>query len=173
MRHLFFIVFNADFRRGWLGLLLLAPICLPGHALADYTCTVTATDVAFGSYSTFNSIDVDSTGIITVSCDWINGGNETVEPMVSISAGSSGTFFPRKMTSGGSYLEYNLYQKSNHTRVWGDGAGGSLTQSTKKCQLKPSKPNCVETLDIYGHIPADQSVAAGNYSDVLFVTIDF
>lgn len=152
------------------GGLILLFVSTPAQAV--YTCSVVATDIAFGAYSIFGSVDVDSIGSITVDCSRVSG-SDTFRVDVAIGTGSSGTFSPRNMASGGSTLGYNVYKRSNHTRIWGDGTGGTSTKLTKKCRLKPSKPTCSKTLTVYGRIPFGQNVAAGSYADTLVVTITF
>jgi spore coat protein U-like protein len=144
----------------------------PRPAIARYTCTVGATDVAFGQYSAINPSIVDTTGTVTVDCTRING-NQTFAVLVAISAGSSGSFNPRTMTNGIGTLNYYLYRDSARTQIWGDGTGGSQTQTTASCTLRNKQPTCSLPLTIYGRIPAGQNVPPGYYPDTLILTITF
>lgn len=139
-------------------------------ARAAYSCTVTVNDLAFGLYSVLNSIDTDSTADITVDCS--GSDNTKINATTEISAGSSGSFNPRTMLNGASALNYNIYTKSNHNQIWGDGSGGSVTQ-TISCSLKGPPTTCSTPKTLYGRIPIGQSVPAGSYTDMLIVTITF
>lgn len=148
----------------------LAVLAVVRPSSAAYSCTATANDIVFGSYSVFNSIDVDSTADITVDCS--GSDNIKVSATAEISAGSSGSFNPRTMLNGASALNYNIYTKSNHNQIWGDGSGGSVTQ-TISCSLKGPPTTCSTPKTLYGRIPIGQSVPAGSYTDMLIVTITF
>lgn len=69
------------------------------------------------------------------------------------------------MKSGANILNYNIYTSASRTIVWGDGTGGSHTQTAYK--------NSTTTLNLFGQIPAAQDVANGIYIDDLIATVNF
>ena len=48
---------------------------------------------------------------------------------VALSTGGSGSYATRKMSNGTDTLSYNLYTDAGHTIIWGDGSGGTSTNS--------------------------------------------
>jgi spore coat protein U-like protein len=145
--------------RGWA---VAAVIVAAGATRAAPSCrNVTTTSVAFGTYNPVNGAPTDSTGSVSYFCPG------ALSPVISISAGSSGSFSPRHMTSTTTdVLTYNLYLDAARTTVWGDGTGGSAT-------VNGTVATNPATNTIYGRIFPGQSIAAGSYSDTLTVTINF
>ncbi|MGE0179530.1 MAG: spore coat U domain-containing protein [Sphingomonas sp.] len=133
---------------------------------AAAACSVSVTGVAFGNYNPGNAAPDDSTGTINATCLIIDD-----VPSVAISTGSSGSFSPRQMASGGADLNYNLYTDASRAIVWGDGTRGT---SAANLLLQGSFfiwRTYART--IYGRIPAGQNVTTGAYSDTLVVTVTF
>jgi spore coat protein U-like protein len=69
------------------------------------------------------------------------------------------------MRSGANTLTYNIYTSASRSIVWGDGTGGSHTQTAYK--------NSTTTLNLFGQIPAGQDVPKGIYIDNLIATVNF
>ncbi len=65
-------------------------------------------------------------------------------------------------------LTYNLYRNAGRTNIWGDGTGGTSVYT----RANPPNDSNVN-LTIYGRIPAQQDVSAGNYSDTVSAVINF
>lgn len=123
------------------------------------------TGLNFGSYDPFSPVPLDTTGQVQFVCV---GGFNIRSVTVQLSQGSSNSFTPRQMSSGSDRLNYNLYLDADRSMIWGDGTGGTQ-------QRGPFIPgnNVLNTLTIYGRIPAQQWVAPGLYTDSLRVTIIF
>jgi spore coat protein U-like protein len=141
---------------------LLFCIFISGEAYA--ACSVSTTNINFGTYDVFSITPKDSTGTITVTC------GSPPPPHVTITIGSSpnsGGFIPRKLkpTSGTDFLNYNLFTDASMTSVWGDGTGGTSTVSKV---VTPGRPGIAT---VYGRIPAKQNVSVGTYSETLTVTV--
>lgn len=120
------------------------------------TCTVQSTSVAFGSYDTFSSAPLDSTGSINVQCD--------VSTAFTINLGTgTGSYAQRTLTSAQSILDYNLYTDAARTLVWADGTTGN--------NVSGSGTNV--TVPVYGRIPQRQNVPAGVYTDTVVITISY
>lgn len=116
--------------------------------------------LAFGEYLVSKTSPTDTTGSLQLICD----ADSVVR--LHISQGSSGTFNPRRMQSGTSKLQYNVYVDSARTRIWGDGSAGT-DYVTFTRQVFP-------TFTLYARIPALQTnLGVGTYSDTLKLTVLF
>jgi len=118
------------------------------------TCSVSASNLAFGSYT--GTGNTDQTTTVTVTC-----GNGTGYS-VALNDGANASGSTRRMANGSNYLAYELYSDSGRTTVWnaaapvaGTGNGGA------------------QTLTVYGRIPTGQSVPAGAYTDTVQVTVTY
>ena len=126
------------------------------------SCTISVTSVAFGNYNVFTTSQYDSMGSITYQCN-----ATAMNISIGLSKGSSSTFSPRTLRKGGEVLNYNLYRNAGRTNIWGDGTGGTLVYT------RANPPNNSLTLTVYGRIPAQQDVSAGNYTDTVSALINF
>jgi spore coat protein U-like protein len=133
-------------------------LMLPGQAAARCT-NVSATAVAFGSYNPMSATPLDAAGSISYAC------TPNTPPLITLSRGSSSTFLPRRL-GGAAGLSYNLYLDAARTVIWGDGTGG--TSALNGPTTRPSA-----TVPVYGRIPPMQDVAAGAYTDLIVVTLNF
>jgi spore coat protein U-like protein len=132
-------------------------------ALADQ-CNVTATPVNFGFYDPLSPVPRDATGTISVTCQTPARFPQTVT--LQLSAGGSGAFGQRAMTSGtGDALLYNLFTDPSMATVFGDGSGGSTPLTNAVHRTAPW------SVTIYGRMPPRQQVPVGTYSDILTATI--
>jgi spore coat protein U domain-containing protein, fimbrial subunit CupE1/2/3/6 len=138
--------------------------CAPAHATVT-SCVVSAGGVAFGLYDPTSPGALPSSGTITVNCTVPNGNNPVT---IALSAGFSGSFGTRTMSSGLDTLSYNLYLDAAHSQVWGDGTGGSVTDTQSVTHGKPSF-----SATVYGLMPASQNAAAGSYNDTITVTVNY
>jgi spore coat protein U-like protein len=87
---------------------------------------------------------------------------------VGLNAGtaSGATVTTRAMSGPGSAtLNYSLYQDSSHSTNWGNSVGTDTVLGTAI--------GAVQTLTIYGQVPANQYPAAGSYSDTITATITY
>lgn len=129
-------------------------------ATVSSVCTIAANALSFGTYTGAAS-SVNTT--VTVTC------NQSTNFNVGLSAGAAtgATVTSRKMTGpGGATLNYALYQNSALTTNWGNTVGtdtvsGSTTGTT------------ADALQVYGTIPAGQSVTPGAYSDTITATVTY
>lgn len=145
-------------------LLILTPAV--GQAAS---CTASATGIAFGTY--VPSSTSNSTGTVTISCSSVMGGGG-VNYTIALNAGvnSGGSFSNRRMSSGSSYLSYQLYTDAAYSQVWGDGTGGTSTVSGT---CSGSMGSCSSSKTVYGRIPAPQNPSPGSYSDTITVTVTY
>jgi spore coat protein U-like protein len=133
-------------------------------AVAATSCTATATSLAFGTYTPGAGARY-STSTVQVGC---TSGSFFA---VGSSAGNSGSYSQRLMTSGSASLQYNLYTTAAYTSIWGDGSpGSSIYTGTGTGTATPL------SFTIYGMLPDstyNQTVTPGIYGDTIFVVVSF
>ena len=148
-------------------LLLLAPI---GAAHAVANCSTSATSLAFGSYNPFTVTALDSTGTVTVSCSLGGLLSLLVSYEIKLSAGGSGSYATRRMSSGINTINSNLYTTRGRTTIWGNGSGG--TGSVSDGYLL-GLGTTVRNYTVHGRVPAKQNARAGSYLDSVTVTVEY
>lgn len=125
-------------------------------------CRVTsASDLAFGTSGVIQST-ISATSPIGVQC------TNTTPYNVGLSAGvgSGATVAVRKMTSGaGAAVNYSLYRDTARTQVWGNTISTDTVSGTGN--------GAIQTLTVYGSVPAQTTPAAGNYADTVQVTVTY
>lgn len=145
----------------------LAAVCLALFAgTAHAACNVTAGPLSFGPYDPLSPAGSTTSGVITVTC------NQAPPPIVTVQIGPSavsGGFFPRRMqlAGGSDTLDYDLYVDPAGTIVWGDGTGGTATQSNRVTKNSPWN------ITIYARMPGMQDVTPGSYGDSIGISIIF
>jgi spore coat protein U-like protein len=133
-------------------------IAVSATALA--LCTVSATSMAFGNYSSTAVLDASTS--VGVTCT--NGTSYTVGLDNGTTSGA--TSATRLMAGGGSdTLGYSLYKDSARSSVWGNSVGSNTTAGTGSGSL--------QSLTVYGRVPASQFVAPGAYTDTVTVTVSY
>lgn len=160
----------------FLGLSLLA---LPSMARAQTYCNgtliggllygtpaVSATSLAFGSYSPQASLAQQSNVTVTAACaGGLAGG--TLPPFTVAMSTGSGSFSQRKMISGTYSLKYQIYTSASLSTVWGDGTGSTSTIAGG------NGGTASQTLTGYGVISINQYVTPGSYTDTITVTLSY
>jgi len=132
-------------------------LAISANVLAS--CTVVGSAIAFGAYT---QAVVNQTGSITVLCT--NGTAYNVG--LDAGTGTGSTVTTRKMSAtGGGSLNYSLYRDSGRTNNWGTTIGTDTQTGTGSGLL--------QTLTVYGQIPASQTPLAGAYSDTVTVTLTY
>jgi spore coat protein U-like protein len=137
-----------------------APKCNGGGNPAQ----VSATAMSFGTYNAASPSATTANATITVSC--VDAARELPNFTVALSTGGSGTYSPRRLSSGANTLSYNIYTTAGFTSVWGNGTGGSVIVSDNGAVNSVS-------FTAYGRVPAGQYVAAGSYTDTITVTVTY
>jgi spore coat protein U-like protein len=143
--------------------------CPAAHALFLGSCTVTASAVAFGTYTPLTT--APSTGTITVSCGGVLLGG-TAAVTVGLSAGASGSFAVRQMRSGTNTLSYNLYTTVANNVVWGDGSGGSSVVNLS-VTVPPLFGTGQASATVYGLVPSQDPAPGAAYTDNITVTVSY
>jgi spore coat protein U-like protein len=153
--------------------LAVAGVPAPLRAGTSSTCTVSMTNVSFGSVDVLPGTAVDTTATLTVSCTGGTPPGRTTRACVSIGAGSSGDATSRIMTGpGGATLRYDLYSDAARTTLWGSWQTGYDTAGVTVDVASNS------TVTVYARLLASQStVLAGSYSSSFsanpFVTYNY
>jgi spore coat protein U-like protein len=123
-------------------------------------CTVAATPMAFGNYT---GTQISSMATISATC------TTGTAYQVGLDAGTApGASVSHRSMIGpsSSQLNYNLYSDAGFSVNWGNTPGTDTVAGTGI--------GSAQALIVYGVIPAGQtSVAAGNYSDTLIVTLTY
>ncbi|WP_182912065.1 spore coat U domain-containing protein [Sphingomonas cavernae] len=128
------------------------------RAQVNASCQVTPQDLNFGVYSSSSTATAQTP--LSVRCT--PGSAVTI----SLSAGSSGNPQSRNMQNGSNNLNYQIYRDSARTDpINTAGMAFQMSGGENTGQLK--------TWTLYGSVPANQFVAAGNYVDQILVTAQF
>ena len=125
------------------------------------TCTInSASTLNFGSQGVFTA-NVDQTSTIQVQC------TNTTPYNIGLDAGTGtgATVAVRKMTSGGTTVNYTLYSDSGRTTVWGTTIGTNTVAATGS--------GAAQSYTVYGRIPAQTTPAPGTYADTVTVTVTY
>lgn len=136
------------------------------------SCTVSATDLAFGAYDPADANATaarDATGTVRVRCT--RGTSTAVAALdqgANPATGSTCASPLRQMSDGGTLrLRYDIYQDAGRATVWGCDPTNGLSIPTFTSSLTPV------TLTTYGRIPAGQDAAIGSYTDTVQVSVTF
>lgn len=147
----------------WVLLVGLAIVLIPQFVLAANanSCSVQVSPVTLPAYNPLTSFDTQAHGTVTFRC------TQSSPITVLLGSGGSGSVATRRMMSGASQLNYNLFLDPAGQVIWGDGTGGSQFYSNT---LPPSNVNVA--LPVYARIPARQTkTTPGVYKDDVVVTI--
>jgi spore coat protein U-like protein len=128
-------------------------------ATVQATCLVSATGLAFGTYT---GAVASSTSTVSVTC------TNTTPYNVGFSAGlaTGATVTTRKMTGPASaLLSYGLYSNAGYTTNWGLTIGTDTVAGTGN--------GSAQAITVYGQAAAGQYVAPGAYSDTITVTVTY
>jgi spore coat protein U-like protein len=156
-------------------LLLLLPLATTSTAYAatatsQFQVTMTlqaeckltsASDLSFGTSGVIQTA-INATSAIGVQCT-----NTTPYNVgLNAGAGSGATVSLRKMTSAsGATVNYQLFRDSARTQTWGDTISTNTASGTGN--------GAVQTLTVYGTVPAQTTPAAGSYTDTVQITVTY
>jgi spore coat protein U-like protein len=154
--------------------LIVLSLCVLGSPALAFSCSMSATTIAFGNLDVTTGAAVSSTGTLTLTCSGVPS-NHYLLMCVSLDGGSAYNSTSRLMNStGGAQLADQLYTNSGDTTPWGSwplnlyGGGYSWTPYG-------TNSNGTWTATVYGSVLANQqTVTAGNYSSTvnLYFTYD-
>ena len=134
------------------------------------SCTIGTAAIAFAPYDPVNAnatVADDQTGDIIIRCT-----KGTSGITIDLGNGAHNTGQQRRMvnlTAPGTFVNYEVYQETGRTSIWGAGDGGSV-----RAGADLNGTGSVVAVTMYGRIPPAQlSAIAGAYSDTLVSTINF
>lgn len=142
--------------------------CL-GCGTAGAACTVSATALAFGTYSPLGGAADPSSGTVTLQCTAPS--TALLSWTIALSTGNSGTYSSRAMSDGTGSLAYQLYEDSAYQTIWGDGSNG--TAEVSGSLLLQIGLTYTTSYTVYGLIPGGQNAAPGTYDDTIVVTVTY
>jgi spore coat protein U-like protein len=155
---------------GLAGCLLLAATS-NAQAAVSFTCTVTASGIAFGTYNPLSASGDSAVGSWSVICTAVGSGSATVAGTLTLSTGLSGRYAARTMKSGTNALQYNIYLTPSYTQIIGDGSAGTYAPSDSGTVTAGQIYQI--TGNMYGFMPPSQDVPAGTYTDSIVVTVTY
>jgi spore coat protein U-like protein len=123
-------------------------------------CNVSAATLNFGS--TINlTATVDQSSTIQAQCT-----NSTPYNIgLNAGTGAGATVAARKMTSGGSMINYSLYRDAARSLVWGTTIGTNTISATGN--------GSSQNHTVYGRVPVQTTPDPGTYSDTINVTVTY
>lgn len=120
-------------------------------------CTITTTDVNFGSTGMLTAA-VQASGSVRLTCT--NNLAYTVDLVVP--AGRTST--TRTMSKGSETVTYGLYKDTARTSPWGDAGSQRQTGTGNGLQ---------QILNVYGRVPAQATPSSGEYVDTVIVNVTY
>jgi spore coat protein U domain-containing protein, fimbrial subunit CupE1/2/3/6 len=123
------------------------------------SCTVTASDLNFGSHNLLNS-NIDASNNIVVNC------TPELDYVIGLSGGNHGTTAQRKMANAGNteFVTYGLYKDAGRSQVWGDN-GVLLFSGTGT--------GANQNLNAYGRVAPQTTPSANSYTDIVVITVTY
>lgn len=144
-------------------ILVLATLPIAGLPLvagdARAACTVDTQPVAFGVIDVTQT--TESRGEIALSC------SITTNVLVGLASASAPPGQRSMAGTNGRRLTYELYTDASRTAAWGDGNGAGAAVPANNVGEDTRR------LTIYGEVPRQDPVPAGDYTDSLTVVISF
>ena len=134
------------------------------------SCTIGTAIIAFAPYDPVNTnatIPDDQAGDITIRCT-----KGTSGITINLGNGAHNAGNQRRMANTASattFINYELYQDTGRTSVWGAGDSGSIRSGPDL-----NGTGSIMAVTMYGRIPPAQLAAtSGTYNDTLISTINF
>lgn len=128
---------------------------LVATATVASTCTVSTTDLDFGTVGVLSS-PVDATGSVRVNCS--AGTPWEIDLVVPTGETASA----RKLNKGAETVTFGTYRNSARSQPWGDATGQSVTGTGTGSQ---------QSIPVYGRVPAQATPSAGTYTDTIIVNV--
>lgn len=132
------------------------------EAQGNCSWEVAPPDIVFGNYSVFSPTPLELNTSFQVRC------TPNTSATVRLTRGtSSASYDPRTVSNGTERLNYNLYNDSSMTSIWGDGTGGS----TDYWLINATPQEKVFNESIYARVFPGPDVGAGPYTDTITATL--
>jgi spore coat protein U-like protein len=125
------------------------------------SCTVnSASSLNFGNAGVLTA-NVDQQSTVAVQCT--SGTPYSIG--FDAGQGTGATVGTRKMTSGGSTVNYSLYTDPARTVVWGNTVNTDTVAATGN--------GASQSYPVYGRVPPQTTPAPGTYTDTINVTVTY
>jgi spore coat protein U-like protein len=122
-------------------------------------CNIAASSLSFGAYT---KTLINATSTISIQCTNLTTYNLGLDAGTS----SGATVTNRSMTGpSAALLSYKLFRDSGRTLNWGNTVGTDTVAGTGT--------GAVQSLTVYGQLPAAQNVRPGSYTDTVTATLTF
>lgn len=139
---------------------------LQGTPAAAFSCSISATNVAFGSIDVLSGSSNPSTGTLNLTCSGAPK-NKYIRMCVSIDGGSAYDVTSRMMTSASDNLRFQLYTDAPMTDTWGSWPAG-LWSGGYTWDIYATGANVSTSMTVYGLVSAGQvTVPAASYTSNL------
>ena len=149
---------------------ILSPVAAQAAtATANFTARITIDGECL--VATTNALDFGNAGVLVNNIDETTTFQvqctNTVPYAVGLSAGngSGATTTIRKMTAGGSTIDYRMFSDPARTVNWGDSFGADTINGIGN--------GAPQALTIYGRVVPQTTPVAATYTDVVQITIDY
>ncbi|KAA3640231.1 MAG: spore coat U domain-containing protein [Proteobacteria bacterium] len=151
-------------------LLIVLGLFFYQSASAAVNCTITATpNTNFGSVNVLSASPADSSATLNYTCShssFFKAYSATL--CFNIGTSLNGAVNPRQLTSAGNTLNYQLYQDSARSTIWGSQYG-AFQPVMVNISLPPAffgTSSTSGTMTVYGRVPGGQlMVVPGAYND--------
>jgi spore coat protein U-like protein len=121
------------------------------------SCSVTAQPLDFGTTNTFATA-IDTSSATTVKCTPL----APYSVFVSYGANANGTQRQLLSTTSAAVVKYDIYSDASRTTAWTPTVGTTgVGDGTEKAST------------LYGRVPVQTAVAAGDYKDTVTVTVNY
>ena len=136
---------------------------MPVEVLVTNSCTIVAIPLIFTMPAPING-NIDRTTTITVNCPPSTAYTIDIDDGVNAQGGAG---FKRRVkhTTLNDHMNYEIYQDSPRNRVWGKGNNRNFAGN--------SGAGGAVVYTIYGRLLAKSTAAAGQYRDLLTVTVNY
>jgi spore coat protein U-like protein len=124
------------------------------------SCVISANPLNFGSSGVLSATVAQST-TLNVTC------TNTTPYSIGLDAGNAtgSTVNARLLSSGTANVSYQLYSDTGRTTVWGNTIGTNTISGTGS--------GSVQSLTVYGAVPAQTTPAAGSYTSTVTMSVTF
>lgn len=131
------------------------------QAVVQATCTVSATDLDFGSVAGLLSIgNHDGTTTVAATC------TNQATYNIGLNNGLHASGNARRMAGpGGQLIQYELYRDTGRTQRWGNTPGTDTLTKTGNGNNQSST--------VYGRVPVQATPTAGAYSDTVTISVTY
>lgn len=117
-------------------------------------------DLDFGEHGVLDAnVDAEATISFTCSTDL------PFDVALDAGQGAGATTSARVMTSGTDMIGYQLFRVNDHTGNWGDVVDTDTLGGTGM--------GSSQDITVYGRVPVQTTPAAGDYSDIVHVTVTY